>query len=228
MKKILLAVGLGLAIAGASGAEPFSFGVKGGLSMANLTGYNPYYIYENNNDDGYIPNYGNPAWGFNGGFFADLALNDSFLFQPEMNFSMRGVQPSETNVTVTDSHGFRIGTGEFSGTYTFNYLEFPLLFQARVPLASDLKGSLLLGPDLGILLGANEHYVITGNYPQSGSYSLTNGAAFELGANFGAELECNHWLLDLRYDLGLTSVFQNEYFNFYNSVLSLDVGYRIQ
>jgi hypothetical protein len=142
---------------------------------------------------------------------------------------MKGVQPSATIIPVADSHGFRIGTGSFSGTYTFNYLEFPLLLQARVPLASDLKGSLLLGPDLGILLGANEHYVITGNYPQSGSYSLTNGgAAFEWGANFGAELECNHWLLDLRYDLGLTSVFQSEYPNFHNSVLSLDMGYRIQ
>jgi hypothetical protein len=211
MKKIFLVLWLGLGLTNFAAADPIGFGVKAGAGMANLVpsdfpGINS-----------------NVLFGLTGGVFADLGLNDFLSFQPEANFTMKGNQLNVPPIPEVNQYGQVVG--EVGGSYSFNlnYFEIPLLLKAHAPLGPQVIGSLSVGPSLGILLNASEHFTV-GGLP--GSAEL-NGAGLEGGVVFGAGVEFDRFLLDLRYGLGLTSVYQNDPKGPTNSVLSLTVGYRI-
>lgn len=214
MKKIFLAMFIVFNLAKAASADPIRFGIKGGVNMANQvyaidsfnTGINTDVIF-----------------GFVGGVFIDMGLNNFLSLQPEVNFSMEGYQQKYAHIPVTSPSGPSIiGYTDASFTFTYNYLEMPLLLKFNANLSPGLRGNLLIGPSVDFLLGANDHYVDT----VTGDASI-KGSDLDFGMVLGADLEIDKFLLDLRYNLGLTSV--TPYSGGpQNSVLSLDVGYRIQ
>jgi hypothetical protein len=210
MNKILLALLVVLGLTDFAGADPIGFGVRAGAAMANQV-----FPYTLNGAD--------VVFGFTGGLFADVGLNDFLSFQPEADFTMKGLQLNVDPIAEINQYGQIVGVVSGSYSYSFNYLEFPLLLKAHTLLGPHVIGSLSAGPSIGVLLNANEHYSV-------GAFSgnaVLNGAALDGGVMVGAGIELDRFLLDLRYDLGLTSVYQNDPKGPTNSVLSLEVGYRI-
>lgn len=215
MKKgIFLAVGLALT-AGMALGEPLSFGVRFGGDMAtqvdSVLGDSPMQT-------------GDVVFGFTGGVFVEADLGNSFSLQPEVDYSRKGLQLNLKNLLVLGGPGGP-ATVNANYTYTYDYLEIPVLLKAHTTLSPHLTGSLSAGPEVGFLLGANEHYNVA-SYG-SGDVPFTYGQGFDWGVLMGGGLELDGWLLDLRYDRGMTSV--SSYSKGpANSVLSLLLGYRIQ
>ena len=215
MVKIFLALCFAWGFTNVAGADPVGLGVRAGASMANLV--YPYPLFGVHSD---------VLFGFTGGLFVDAGLNDFLSLQPEADFTTKGTQLSVIPTPAVNQYGQVVG--ELSGTFSdsYNYLEFPLLLKAHTSLGPQVTGSLLAGPSLGIFLSGNNHYSISGT---SGNVPL-NAAGLDWGALFGAEIEINRFLLDLRYDLGLTSISPNGAIGAKGpttSVLSLEAGYRI-
>jgi len=198
-------------------AGPVGFGIRGGVVMANQVSS----LYSE------TPSYNSDVlFGFTGGIFAEVGLLDFLSIQPEVDYTMKGVQVN-ANFNSVDSSGNIIATNKGTLSYSFDYVEVPLLLKAHTTLSPHLTGSLSVGPEAGFLLSADYHYAWTGANNATGDFPL-NGVGVDWGLLFGAGLELDSFLLDLRYDLGLTSVFQNFPTGPENSVLSLQVGYRIQ
>lgn len=214
MKKIFLTAALLFGLVNIVSADPIGFGIKGGVNMANQVYAMDSYNSGLNTD---------VIFGLVGGVFMDADLNNFLSLQPEVNFTMKGYQQKNAHVFFTSPSSPAIaGYSDVSLTFTYNYLEIPLLLQFNAHLAPGLKGSLLVGPSVALLLNANGHYTgtITGDSP-------IRGSNLDFGMVLGAGMEIDKFLLDVRYGLGLTSVtpFPG---GPQNSVLSLDVGYRIQ
>jgi hypothetical protein len=213
MKKILFAIGLGLILTDCAGADPISLGVRAGADMANQAA--PFPITGIKTD---------VLFGFTGGIFADFGLNDFLSLQPEANFTMKGIQLTEPPVPEINQYGQVVGYIGGSNTFSLNYFEIPLLLKAHAPLGPQIIGSLSAGPSLGMLLSANNHY----SFLQGGSGNeALNAAGLDWGIMFGAGIDLDRFLLDVRYDLGLSAVYQDFFKGATNSVLSLEVGYRI-
>ena len=216
MKKIFLAAALLLGLANAASADPFGFGIKGGVNMANqVSSFN----------EGTTQITSDVLFGFNGGIFMDFQLAGILSLQPEAEFSMKGFQQNIHHIPEVDSSAHILGYIDGFDNFSFNYLEFPLLLKVHGSMGPDLQGFLLLGPSLSFLISANTHYSFAGIGTGG---SVLNGAVFDYGLNFGGGLEIGKVILDLRYDLGLASVINHFSEGNKNSVLSLEFGYRIQ
>ncbi|HJT24936.1 MAG TPA: porin family protein [bacterium] len=215
MKKTFLSAALLLLSAGCVLGEPLSFGVRAGGDMAtqvsSVLGQGPQET-------------GDVVFGFTGGVFVETDLGDSLSLQPEVDYVRKGLQMNLNGVLVTGPGLGAAATVNATYTYTYDYVEIPVLLKAHTLLSPGLTGSLSAGPEVGILLGANEHYSI----PPYGTGDVAyKGAGVDWGVLVGAGLELDGFLLDLRYDRGLISA--NQYSKGpANSVLSLDVGYRVQ
>lgn len=98
-------------------------GVKGGLSLANLTGED---VYNNSTSPGVT-----------GGAFARYHFTNMFSLQPEVLFAMKGAE---------------FAVGDIEAEQTSNYLEIPILFRVAWPSENKFEPSLFVGPALGILL----------------------------------------------------------------------------
>jgi hypothetical protein len=194
--------------------EPLSFGVRAGGDMATQVSST---LGNSSQQTGDV------VFGYLAGVFVETKLSDVVSLEPEAQFIRKGGQINLNNLLVLGGPGGP-ATVNASYTYTYDYLEIPVLFKAHTPLSPGLTGSLSAGPSVEIPLGANEHYSIasygTGDQPYT-------GAVLDWDLMVGAGLELDGFLLDLRYDRGLTSA--NQYSKGpENSVLSLLLGYRIQ
>jgi hypothetical protein len=212
MKKIFFVFLISLIFSDRVLAEPIGFGIKGGVNMANQ-------VPDFNYNDGTTSITSDVLFGFAGGVFVDVGLANFLSMQPEANFSMKGYEENLKN--TFSNEGFFANS---SMTFSYNYFEIPLLLKVHTSLIPHLEGSLLAGPSAGFLLNANNHFSATSF---SENYSL-KGYSLDWGLVFGTEFEMDKFLIDFRYDLGLTSVSPNYPGGPTNSVLSLEVGYRIQ
>jgi len=214
MKKFVWVFGLWLAMAQSLVAGPVGFGIRGGGVMASQTGLPsvpPYFTTD-------------VVFGFSAGGFLEFGLNDFLSLQPEVDFVQKGYHGNINGVLVT---GPTPSSGNTDGYFTDreDYLEIPLLVKVHKSLGPGFAGCLSVGPSLGILLGASESYSVTGF--GSGSGPLTGLSNSDFGLMFGAGIELGQFLVDLRYDLGLSGTIPNYPYSPKNSVLSLQVGYRI-
>ena len=126
---------------------------------------------------------------FNAGLMASIPLSTHLLLQPEIVYSIQGI-----NATV---HATTTGDQNIKNTY--NYLNLPFLIKYQ--LNSGLFAE--TGLQLGILLTANaddgkEFYVNETPYMQPVDFSWAIGLGYEIPKiNLG---------LDIRYNLGLTNI----------------------
>ena len=213
MKKFLFFILVCLSPLNSAFAGPVGFGIKGGLDMACLV--SPLYSGPNTSSD--------VVFGFTGGVFVDMGLNDFLSFQPEANYTMKGNQINYHHIPVTPMYGTTIGFIDGTFTNTFNYFEVPLLLKAQTSLGPSFKGGLFTGPAPAFLLSASEHYTS----PSPGDAALRLRDNFDLGWIVGAGIEINQFLLDVRYDFSFNTLFKNFTGSPNNSVLTLEVGYRI-
>jgi len=204
-------------------AQGLSLGIKGGISMANIVG-----------DD--APDNSEMKFGGIGGVSLTYDFNDIFSIQPEILFSMKGADFG-TEETVVDGNSEYYYKSENS--LRFNYISIPILPKINFNLNNDIKGNFLLGPNFGFNIKAEGDYETIERIKENGVtvYSSEEKITFDLKkANIindfdfsiivGAGLEFNNINLDLRYDLGLTTIVDsNEDESAQNSTFSVLLGY---
>nr|WP_315031679.1 porin family protein [uncultured Chryseobacterium sp.] len=139
-------------------------------------------------------------------FQAGLGINiqtgiSRFSIQPEVNFISKGTQ-------IKNNFG--------NQTYTFNYIEIPVL-------AKYSFGPVYLnaGPSIGFLMGKNDRIKATYGKTKTIDFGLQMGAGVAIPAGPGK------LIVDGRYNLGLSNISDEKGINVKNRGFAISLGYAI-
>ena len=230
----------------------WSFGVKGGLNLANLSNLENDFI-----DSSDIPVRSSvkmrPA--FNAGAFVEYKFNEVFGISPEFIYSRQG---ATIELNVNEEHDLDGYTYKFAATYEtkfeYDYFKVPVLAKVYVTEALSID----FGPQFGVLLSAkqkeawSEHDYLTapdGEILINESVSdqsetnlkrvriddgITKSVVntLDVGLSIGATYNIGNFIIQGRYTLGLTDInkFENpkpsDYKAVRNNVFQVGVGYR--
>ncbi|ALM48423.1 hypothetical protein AMR72_05625 [Flavobacterium psychrophilum] len=184
--KLLSVCAFGLGVAATSyaqdpsGSMSPSFGVKGGVNFATISG-----------DDFDSPD---SRTSFHVGLLAEFPLAEIFSLQVEALYSGQGFK--------SDIDGGFLG-GEGKAEYQLDYVNVPVL--AKVYLIEGL--SLEVGPQFSFKV--NEEIDIDAN-ADDGDFDLNEAKDFEFGVAAGLTFQTKVGLFASgRYNLGLTDIFEN-------------------
>jgi hypothetical protein len=165
-------------------AQVVKYGIKMGSCISSFSGL-----------DG-----GSSKIGYNIGGFAEIALSEKLVFQPELLYATVGALSENT-----------IGSYVFTSKDKLNYINIPLILKYKVAE----KFGLEFGPHVGFLL--------SGEFISSQSSSLIGGTTYtayttsstdmvgvnnlSYGLNLGAGYDLTKNVnLDLRYSLGMSKI----------------------
>jgi outer membrane protein with beta-barrel domain len=143
--------------------------------------------------------------GFDGGVFLEIGVTPKFMIQPEVNYSLRGVE---------------VNDGEKEATIKLRYFDFPVL--AKVAVCP--KFNLFAGPQVGFLTSAQRDSSFTNE-----TTDLKNDFdKADFGLVFGGEYNfTKHLFLGTRYYLGLHQIAEDwNNFEMRNRYISFRVGYK--
>jgi hypothetical protein len=148
--------------------------------------------------------------GYHAGFFMKCKINDKYLFQPEVLFSLRG-----------HTSAFETGFGEIVQRQTLYCIDLPLLF------------GIVVTEGLYFNLGLQPSYLVAAkfrrDYPDGTTFigNSTEGfRKFGLDILTGLELQISpQFSFGSRLGYGLTSVSTNKDSGLHNLFLQLTVGY---
>jgi len=184
---VVVAAAMLVAAAGAHAAVKSQVGVKGGISIQKLGG-----------DDADSDQLDSRT-GFVGGGYYQADFSTNFGVRIEALYFMKGAK--------ADSAGIEL-------TVKLDYIEFPVLAMAHVPVSDNGRISFFAGPTLGF----NTNAELEASYAGL-SASVDFGDAiksFEFGLTFGAGLSFDVGSvclgIDGRYGLGLTSIADIDFF----------------
>ena len=174
---------LGVPVAGTAQAP--SFGLRGGLNMADFGGSR---IVDSDSRAGFIL-----------GAFASIPIRGAVSIQPEVIFSQRGANRAAYNYddmpVDTDAPPIGVYLGEST---SHDYLEVPLLLRISPSTADNsVRPIFFAGPSVGFLVSTKEVY--------DTDYSEYLNST-DIGVVFGGGVDYGRVSLDARYNLGLTTV----------------------
>jgi len=155
-----------------------------------------------------VPNYGdNNRISGNIGFYLNSKIDRNWSVQPEILYSGEGVR------YYSNSYG-----GET--TTQLSYIQVPIMFQYALTRNFYLE----LGPQIGVLVGAQEKDQDNNKYNVNSDYnklavSFAAGAGFHVNSQFG---------LFARVNLGLTDITSGDNKNYYSNVGQLGATLRLQ
>jgi len=193
--------------------QEMRFGAKAGISLYNIT--------TSVSGGGMsIDATSDSRLGFALGAYAIIPFHEMFAFQPELMFVQKGGKESDD-----DDDFFNGGDTEL----ILNYLDIPLLVRFNVPVDAPVSPYLTAGPVLGIFLSGTEKF-------DGESESIDEGInTLNFGLSLGAGVAYNQFHFDLRYEFGLSNIFDDEEddddffgpidFDVTTSGLMLTVGY---
>lgn len=172
-------------------------GIKAGATLSSLSQY----AFEDNVDE-----YDEKSTvGFQAGIFAELPISDGFSIQPELLWMQKGGKTLYAQVAGT----------EIERNLRYNYLEVPILAKVKAG-STDGSGIGLFfygGPFISYALNGNVKTEVGDNNIQDTDFNFDDednqrrvdwGAAFGLGVNLGS------LVLDLRYDLGINNLLDDD------------------
>lgn len=216
MKKVILSVVALAAFGFAAQAQDIKFGVKAGLNYSTLTG-------DAVNDP-------SGRAGLHIGGLVELKLTDKFSIQPELLYSMQGVQDeysyTEFGVTVKEETKTKL-----------DYLTLPIMAKYYIVEGFSVEA----GPQIGFLLNAeNENEYSAGGETETETVDVKdNFKSVDFGFNVGAGYELPMGLFfNARYNMGLSKIGEEysetvggttitvEAPDVRNSVFQLSVGYK--
>lgn len=166
MKKLIVAMLFMASILTVTGQE---LGVKAGVNLSNWK-----------DSGGIFTSNKKARTAFHFGVYATFDLGETFALQPELLYSQKGVNFSDSDVE-----------------YNLTYLDIPIMFKYKL---SD-SFSLEVGPQLGFLMGAEIENALgttdAKEFFQNVEYAAALGTSYKtnMGLTFG-----------LRYNLGLSNV----------------------
>jgi len=205
MKKSKLIICALLMCAGAMAqTEKVKLGVKAGLNISSLTF-----------DENELKS--SDKTGFTAGLMAEIPLAKSFSVQPELLFSQQGMKLSYSDPEVENSH--------YKSTIALNYLNIPIMLKYYV-----VKGlSLQAGPQVGILLKANNKYQDNflgyDNHDKMDLKDYSNGVDASVNFGLGYQFQ-NKFYVDVRYNMSYNDVFKDATSNT-NYIIKSDMKNRI-
>lgn len=206
MKNILiLTLFFFLAIPGIILADPSEIGLKAGFTGNTIGGTNVSVINQFS------------MAGYSLGVFGDLGLSDFLAFQPEACFTVKGDYGLSPNFAYTPDN-----VDEFR-----YYLEFPMLLKAKILTVGQLKLNGLVGPYFAFLIQTQNF--LTPYLDNSPSFNK-----FDTGVVFGASVELDNFVLDGRWEGGLTSFYNGVFagtaaqnvHNVTNETFIISLGYK--
>lgn len=197
-----------------SNVQAQTFGVKGGLNLANML--------VKDNDETYSDDFKSIA-GFHVGVTADFPLTDLLSFEPNVLISSKGLKLEES-------------ADQFSLKNTMNltYLDIPLHLKATFG-SENQSFFVLAGPYLGYgLSGKFKHEITFGNESEKGEEDITWGDGeddlkrLDYGLSVGAGVGYNNFTVGASYDLGLANISNDsdDGFKTNHRVFRISLGYR--
>lgn len=139
------------------------------------------------------------------GGFAEVKLSDKFAFQPELLYSSQGASSSEDGEDVD---------------LKMDYLTIPMM--AKYYVAENF--SLEMGPQIGFLLSSD--FELMGVSVDFKDYMK----GVDFGLNFGLGYEFNKFVINGRYNVGLSNIWDDEEMfgdvKNQNSVIQIGIGYK--
>jgi len=223
MKKILLLVtALALTIGATAQDKPFTYGLKAGLNLSQISSGTMKYMGERYDLD---------ASDMLVGFFVSAHFNYSFGqffgIQPELSFSMQGSKETGTMDVGLDM--------SYSSTVRLNYINIPILFEVK-PITNL---SIFVGPQIGFNFyksmtekGGIDRFISGSDfddYLEQGGRKLNS---FDFAAVVGLQYAIlGKYLISARYNIGLTSVVGSDTDGLSisggaNRVLQFGIGYQ--
>jgi hypothetical protein len=176
--------------------------IKAGINIASIA--------ESAIDDNYEEMENKSVVGFQGGLAFDLMPNSFFSIQPELLYIQKGGK-----VAYELDRDNRI-----ESRYYYNYVEVPVLAKLKFMGEKNSVGFYLLGgPYAGLALNGKVKNTVTFLGQTSTSedkFNFDNDDAEEheerldWGVSFGGGLQFNSIYLDLRYNLGLNNLMDND------------------
>lgn len=176
MKRFIVAIALLVFMSGAVMAEGMTFGIKGGLNLANLYG------------DDIDENKIKLAWG--GGVFMNYMFTDAFSVQPEVLVMMKG-----TKADIEEDAGFKLA-----------YIDIPILAKYTIPMEGPVAPSIFAGPYVGFVMSAKEYYQDDEVDWKDDSAMMDFGVIFGAGVDYVLSEGTGCITFDVRYCLGLTTL----------------------
>lgn len=151
-----------------------------------------------------------PRMGFVAGGFLVFRVSDLLTIQPEFLYTTKGATYEEDG---------------YEYTWSYNYLEIPALLKLNLLAYSDNSPYLIVGPAIAVLLSA-EGKVESDMYNDSAE--IEDVAATEFSAVVGAGFEFNKFILEGRFNFGLSTIddTSNEY-DIRHNVISILAGIRL-
>ena len=205
--KVMLigAVALMLLLPNSSLAKGITGGLKIGMNSADLHGED---IKEMEEDLGVELK---SKWGLCAGGFIRFNISETFVIQPEVLYTMKGAKFEET-----------IDGETMKFEMNLSYLEIPVLVKFMIPTPGGVKPNLYAGPALAIELSSKTKLVYAGETEEE---DIEETKDTDFGLIIGAGVDFGNLTVDLRYVLGLTTIFDEEDEDVKNGVISLIVGY---
>ncbi len=149
--------------------------------------------------------------GWGAGVFATLGLGPMLSIQPELLFVRKGWKWEESFPEV-DTFGQVVGLITTRQEYAVDYLQVPVVGRWTPPLAGPVRPSVYAGPALSFKIGSDGRWWINGQEVLSGNLGVDELAqritATEVGVVLGVEVEFRRFLVDARYDVGLTDILE--------------------
>lgn len=191
--------------------QKVKLGVKAGLNISNLTLDET----ELNSSD---------KTGFTAGLMAEIPLAKNFSVQPELLYSQQGIKLSYSDPQIQNSH--------YKSTIALNYINIPIMVKYYV-----VKGlSLQAGPQVGILLKANNKYQDNflgyDNHENMDLKDYSNGVDASVNFGLGYQFK-DRFYADVRYNMSYSDIFKdvtaNTNYNINsdmkNRIFQITVGY---
>ncbi len=211
MKKIIaLLCTMGMVAMGLSEyhAQDARFGLKGGVTYykgtvdANLG----FFSLELESDS---------RIGFSGGLFMEYPLSDLISIQPEILFIQKNQKESEDFFELNgfnDFNDFDDFDDEPLVETTLSYIDVPVLLKVNIPLEGDVQPFITVGPYVGYLLDAKDNLNGTDEFDDFDDIGSIKDLVkdFNYGLIIGGGVNFGNLFLELRYDMGLANIFDED------------------
>ena len=213
MNRSVFAIGMFLltGVIAAQGQNPASYGLKGGVALANQSWRFTNLDYTMDTE---------PLTGLAAALFVEAFKGEHFSFQVDVAYLEKGSKTTTESITVNHNEGDMIEANQGEVTISkFTYISVSTMARYRFDL-EHLVPYFLLGPRLDFLL----------NYGSESDYPLEtqNGTIFGLTAGTGLEyrLPQFHLFAELQFQPDLSPVTNTEPLLINNNILAITIGFR--
>ena len=177
-------------------------GVRFGLGLATVNSDSPY-LDGNEVKTGF---YGGLAFG------VSMSYNTPIFFETGVYFSQKG------------------GKSEYDGnkfTYNLDYVEFPVVFKYKAPVADKVTIEPFAGGFLSCGVGGKiKDYQNRAAYSSFSNEYYDNFRRFDAGLRIGCGLSVDQFYVEAAYDFGLANVGKNDFEDTHTGAANISVGFN--